>query len=547
MSVETARSFLETAAGKYFDPDGVYQFQCVDVAIAYAIACFPDVKWETSFGRNNANGHFPKTNAYFDSISNVVGDLNSFPRAGDIVIWGGDKYNQYGHIAIVVWADAYSMRVLQQNANGRANTPAEISTLGYDQPGTGGVVGWLRPKLTGAIAAPKPPASAGTLNGIDISGHQNGINVAATGAQFAILKASEGVGWTDPSLAGNLDSVRSAAIPAGFYHFARPGASDGNTAAAEAQTFIAAVKNLLQPSDVVVLDWESDNVNDVRWAAEWIDLVSSALGRKVLIYMNLSEARKPHWGAVQAVSQLWLAQYASMANQSWGPINSLPSAPGWSIAIWQYSSAGRLPGYGGDLDLNVFYGNLEAWGKLAAGDFTPVKVEQRPSAVPNQCIVAAGDSMSAIAVQFGVDLNEFIAANPGVNKDLIYPGQVLNLPNGVKSKPVAAPSGQVTQCVVEAGDSLSGIAAQFGVDLKALISLNGIANANLIYPGQVLNLPVAAATPKPAPAKVTQCVVEAGDTVSGIAAQFGVTVARIQSVNPGLNIDLIYPGQVLNL
>lgn len=545
-TVEIQKNFLDTATGKYFDPDGSYGFQCKDVIDAYCIALWGN--WQNTIRPGNANECWNGANTeYFEKIENKVGDLNNFPQYGDVIIWGGDSFNPYGHIAIAVWASAYSMRVLQQNGNGRANTPAEIATLGYDQPGTGGVIGWLRPKLTGSVATPKPPASAGTLNGIDISEHQAGINVSATGAQFALVKATEGVGFTDPAFRSNVNSVRSAGIPLGLYHFARPNADTGNTAAAEAQTFIAAVKDILQPSDVVILDWEKDDTSDVRWAREWIDLVSSALGRKVLFYTYLNEARKPYWGPVQAVSQLWLAQYPTDANQSWGPINSLPSAPGWSIAIWQYSSHGRLSGYGGDLDLNVFYGNLEAWGKLAAGDFTPVKVEQRPSAVPNQCIVAAGDSMSAIAVQFGVDLNEFIAANPGVNKDLIYPGQVLNLPNGVKSKPVAAPSGQVTQCVVEAGDSLSGIAAQFGVDLKALISLNGIANANLIYPGQVLNLPVAAATPKPAPAKVTQCVVEAGDTVSGIAAQFGVTVARIQSVNPGLNIDLIYPGQVLNL
>jgi LysM repeat protein len=546
MTTTVQRNFIESAVGKYFDPDGVYAFQCVDVAVAYAAACFPEVKWETTFGRGNANMHYPKSNKYFESIPNIVGDLNSFPQYGDIVIWGGDRYNKYGHIAVVVWADAYSMRVLQQNANGTATSPAEISTIGYNQPGTGEVVGWLRPRTGGSVEAPKPPASAGTLNGIDISGHQRGIRVSATGAQFAIVKASEGVGWIDPSLQANVNSVREAGIPLGFYHFARPGAE--NAASAEAQTFISAVRGYLQGSDVVVLDWESGNTNDVRWAAEWIRIVSAALGRKALIYMNLSEARKPHWAEVQAMSQLWLAQYPSNASQSWGPLNSLPSAPGWSIAIWQYTQTGSLPGYSGALDLNVFYGDIAAWGKLAAGNFTPVTVEQRPSPTPSQCIVEPGDSLSAIAAQFGVSLSDLIAANPGVNPDLIYPGQVLNLPGGVKSTPVAAPSGQVTQCIVEPGDSLSGIAKQFGVDLQKLITLNGIVNAHLIYPGQVLNLPVAAApAPAPAPSKVTQCIVESGDTVSGIAAQFGVSVARIQAVNPGLNVDLIYPGQVLNL
>jgi LysM repeat protein len=48
-------------------------------------------------------------------------------------------------------------------------------------------------------------------------------------------------------------------------------------------------------------------------------------------------------------------------------------------------------------------------------------------AAPAQCVVEAGDSLSLIAVQFGTTLDALRAANPGVS-DLIHPGQVLNLP-----------------------------------------------------------------------------------------------------------------------
>lgn len=55
----------------------------------------------------------------------------------------------------------------------------------------------------------------------------------------------------------------------------------------------------------------------------------------------------------------------------------------------------------------------------------------------------------------------------------------------------AANSGQVTEVVVEADDTLSGIAMQFGVDLDALIAANAdtAPNPDHIYPGQVLRLP----------------------------------------------------------
>ena len=50
---------------------------------------------------------------------------------------------------------------------------------------------------------------------------------------------------------------------------------------------------------------------------------------------------------------------------------------------------------------------------------------------------------------------------------------------------------RVTEVVVEQGDTMSGIAAQFGVDLGALIATNAdtVPNPDRIYPGQVLRLP----------------------------------------------------------
>jgi LysM repeat protein len=42
---------------------------------------------------------------------------------------------------------------------------------------------------------------------------------------------------------------------------------------------------------------------------------------------------------------------------------------------------------------------------------------------------------------------------------------------------------------VQAGDTLSGIADQFGVDLETLAEANDIADPDLIYPGQVLIIP----------------------------------------------------------
>lgn len=129
------------------------------------------------------------------------------------------------------------------------------------------------------------------------------------------------------------------------------------------------------------------------------------------------------------------------------------------------------------------------------------------------------------------DLAKLDAMARAISAPSAPPAAIVVTPQSAPAAPVAAAS----QCVVEAGDSLSGIAKQFGVSLSALIAVNGITEPDKIFPGMVLDLPA------------SQCIVDPGDTLSGIAAQFGVSLDRILAVNPGIDPNLIHPGQVLNL
>lgn len=95
-----------------------------------------------------------------------------------------------------------------------------------------------------------------------------------------------------------------------------------------------------------------------------------------------------------------------------------------------------------------------------------------------------------------------------------------------------------TTYTVRSGDSLSAIAAKFGTTVSALQSANNIHNANLIYPGQVLKVSGQATTSN-------TYTVRSGDNLSTIASRLGTTVAHLQSVNGIRNANLIYPGQNL--
>lgn len=123
---------------------------------------------------------------------------------------------------------------------------------------------------------------------------------------------------------------------------------------------------------------------------------------------------------------------------------------------------------------------------------------------------------------------------------------------------------------VQWGDTLSGIARRFGTTVNTIAQANGITNINLIYAGQVLEIPEDGATPTPVtptpvtPTPVTPTpptptpatptppptggtiyVVQPGDTLSRIASRFGTTVSAIAQANGITNINYIYVGQRL--
>ena len=91
---------------------------------------------------------------------------------------------------------------------------------------------------------------------------------------------------------------------------------------------------------------------------------------------------------------------------------------------------------------------------------------------------------------------------------------------------------------VRSGDSLSAIAVRFGTTVSALQSANNIRNANLIYPGQVLRVNGQATSQR-------TYTVRYGDNLSVIAGRLGTTVGHLQSMNGIRNANLIYPGQNL--
>ncbi|MBN1287051.1 MAG: LysM peptidoglycan-binding domain-containing protein [Anaerolineae bacterium] len=111
-------------------------------------------------------------------------------------------------------------------------------------------------------------------------------------------------------------------------------------------------------------------------------------------------------------------------------------------------------------------------------------------------VVQRGDTLYRIAAQYGSTVNAISAANGIANPNRIYVGQRLVIPGAaVPVVPATAPAPAADVYVVQRGDTLFGIAARFGVSLQDLVTANGVANPNLIYAGQALVIRGAAVPP----------------------------------------------------
>lgn len=102
--------------------------------------------------------------------------------------------------------------------------------------------------------------------------------------------------------------------------------------------------------------------------------------------------------------------------------------------------------------------------------------------------------------------------------------------------------------VVRPGDTISAIAASFGLRTVDVLTWNGLSWRSVIYPGQTLTLqapPTAAAAPAAVTPAATVHTVVAGDTVYAIARKYGTTVDAVLSANGLTRASIIYPGQTL--
>ena len=355
-----------------------------------------------------------------------------------------------------------------------------------------------------------------TLNGIDISNWQRGIDLSKVPCDFVIAKATEGIGYVDKSCDGFIQQALKLGKKIGFYHFARPTAN--NDPIREADYFYNNCKGYFVKG-IPILDWEAENKHNVTYAKKWLDRVYQLSGVKPVIYMSESVINSYDWSSVaNADYGLWVAKYRDNNpdyNYNMANAGSRPKVKWWKFyCMWQWTSTGRLNGYNGNLDCNVFYGDGTTWDAYASKSTGTLKPQTNATRKTTDQLVGEviagqwgnGADRKKRLTDAGYDYNavqnavnaklakksndeiarEVIAGKWGNGDDrkqcLTSAGYNYTVIQAIVNKLMGA--NKAVYYTVRSGDTLSGISSKYGTTYQKLAQMNGIANPNKIYAGQ---------------------------------------------------------------
>lgn len=371
-----------------------------------------------------------------------------------------------------------------------------------------------------------------TMQGIDISSYQAGIDLTRVPCDFIIVKATQGSTYVNPDCVRAVEQALAAGKCAGVYHYI-----DGSGAQVEADRFYDACARWAGRV-MWCVDWESGSNTawgNLGYLEQFCRRLAGRCGHRLMLYA--SSAVFP-WQLCETLGMgRWVAQYASMDQTGY---QDHPWGEGaYDCLIRQYSATGRLPGWGGDLDLDIFYGDRTLWGAYVTGAGGAGK----ESDVQLTDIVIRPDGHEATVqdVLSYIDMRcETLAGQMDDLMGIVKAGGITRRGDGDETgrTDLCWEVGWLPKNFAALQDLISRAAQR--EDVTALVNeLQAARRAaddqarQQAEPGTVAAAALAADVH----------VVEAGETLKGIAEAAGTTVQAIVDANPGLAPNDLVAGQ----
>ena len=241
-----------------------------------------------------------------------------------------------------------------------------------------------------------------TMQGIDISNWQAGLNLPSLdpACRFVIVKATQGTSDVSSTMTGQADATLASGRLLGLYHYV-----DGSGACEEAAHFAATVAPYAGRA-LLAIDWEAGSNRrwgDTAYLRDVCREVIARTGVRPLLYVSASALAAVRPVADGLGMRLWVAQYANNNPTGW---QEHPWREGtYECAVRQYTSAGRVTGYAGRLDLDIAYMDAGEWAALAGStthDTTTTTTAEEEDDM--HCIIQINDD-SALSYYDGVSLH----------------------------------------------------------------------------------------------------------------------------------------------
>lgn len=203
------------------------------------------------------------------------------------------------------------------------------------------------------------------VHGIDLSRFQTSVDWAtarANGVNFAFIKATEGGDQVDPLFSDHWRGARAAGVATGAYHFfyhCRP-------AIEQARWFFRHVPRspgALPP--VLDMEWtptsptcriRRDGAVIRAEAQTFLDAAARHYGQRPILYTTVDFFEDNQMWRLSG-TEFWLRSTAAHPRDAY---------EGQHWTFWQYTGTGKAPGIAGRVDINVFAGSEEAWGRWRA-------------------------------------------------------------------------------------------------------------------------------------------------------------------------------------